>query len=233
MTAKKSVITIICLITLTGLLYIGSSFFNQLACEGQPINNNVSPTEDQQIIGGTVIGQSFTAPRDGLSRLDVFLQTYQRRNTHDVTLRLFETPNAETWAAQDPPLFSVTFNAATVSDQSWRSFYFAPLLNSSGKTYLLTLESPSSTDGNAITVGGIERNSYLPGTAFLGPIPVPVDITFRSCYQMTAKEKLSVLTRQLTQNKTGPWQDGAFYGLSLILYLLLLLGFLVYLLEFA
>ena len=73
-------------------------------------------------------------------------------------------------------------------------------------------------------MGGIERNSYLPGTAFLGPTPVPADIAFRSCYQMSAEEKLTVLVSQLTHNRAGPWGRPAFYGGLLVLYGVALIG---------
>jgi hypothetical protein len=206
-----------------GVGFIGVLFFDQIACEGQPINNNAVPTLDQQILGDRIISQSFVAPRHGLNRLDIFFQTYDRRNTHDVYLRLIEVTQ--------PPLkgnekFQTTFNAATVNDQSWRSFSFPLIADSAGKTYLISLQSPESTDGNAITVGGIERNSYLSGTAYLGPMPVPADITFRSCYQMTALEKLRILAEQITRHRPFWWGNIVFYEVILVVYTLLLGGLL-------
>lgn len=226
MTINKIVPIIILLLVLVGLSYQGWSFSNQIACEGQPINNNTAATGAQQIWGDQLLAQSFTAPRPGLNRLDIFFQTYGRRNTHDVTLSLYELPNPDTFSLEGPLHFQSTFNAAEVWDQSWRSFHFDPLPDSAGKSYLIVVTSPQSTEGNAITVGGIERNSYLPGTAFLGPIPVPADIAFRSCYQMSTGEKLTILADQLTHDRTGPWSQPAFYGVMLVLYGLGLIGLL-------
>jgi hypothetical protein len=215
-------LAVLLVLMLAGLGFIGVLFFDQIACEGQPINNNAVPTQDQQILGDRIISQSFVAPRHGLERLDLFFQTYNRQNTHDIHLRLIEVTK--------PPLegsekFQTTFNAAAVNDQSWHRFSFPPIADSAGKTYLISLQSPTSTDGNAITVGGIERNSYLPGTAYLGPTPVPADITFRSCYQMTLLEKLQVLAEQITRNRPFWWGNIIFYGLILVVYTLLLGAF--------
>jgi hypothetical protein len=222
--AKKLTIVILFTVTLAVLIIIGASFVNQLACEGQPINNNEAPTDAQQIMGERIVSQSFVAPRDGLNRIDIFFQTYQRKNTHDINLRLLEVGDSEN-PLHGVELFSTTFNAATVSDQSWRTFTFSPIPDSAEKIYLISLQSPESEDGNAITVGGIERNSYLPGSAFLGPVPLEADITFRSCYEMTISEKFQVLSEQITRNRPTLWGNAAFYWLCLLIYALLLFVF--------
>jgi hypothetical protein len=213
------------LLTLAGVVGIGVSFFNQIACEGQPINNNAEPTTEQQIFGERIIAQSFVAAKSDLNRIDIFLQTYGRKNTHDVTLRLLAVEEDTDTPLAGAEVFKTTFNAGAVRDQAWRTFAFDPIAESAGKTYLIALASPDSVEGNAITVGGIERNSYLPGTAYLGSMPVPADFTFRSCYQMSNIEKLQVLSNQITQSRPGLWGDIRFYGFILFIYLLLLIGF--------
>ncbi len=225
MKAKRLTIAAFCLATLVGLGAIGLSMFNQLACEGQPVNNNEAPTGPQQIFGERMISQSFVAPRHGLNRVDLFLLTYGRENSSQVTLRLLALPEQFNNPLEGAELYRTTFDAATVRDQSWRSFEFAPIADSAGQSYLIVLDSPNSTDGNAITVGGIERNVYLPGQAYLGPTPVDADIAFRSCYQMTTAEKWQVLAEQLTRQRPGVWGHIGFYELSFIIYGALLLGF--------
>jgi hypothetical protein len=230
MKAKRWTVIILGVITLVGLIAIGAAMIDQMACEGQPINNNTTPTPAQQIFGERVIGQSFVAPRNGLNRIDILFQTYRRQNTHDVILRLLEVPDIND-PLQTTELFQTTFNAAAVSDQSWQTFKFIP--DSAGKAYLFTLQSPDAEDGNALTVGGIEQDVYLPGTAFLGPVPVAADVTFRSCYQMTTFEKFQVLSEQITRGRPGLWEDIGFYWLSLIVYGLVLLGFFWKLIKWA
>lgn len=225
MLLKRLTIVSLVAVTLAGLFMIGRSFLNQLACEGQPINNNELPTEPQQIFGERIVSQSFVAPRNGLNRIDLFFQTYQRPNTGDVTLHLLALPDQVNNPLEGSELYRMTFNAATVSNQSWRTFSFPPLADSAGQTYVITLQSPNSTDGNAITVGGIERNVYLPGLAYVGSTPVDADIAFRSCYQMTTAEKLQVFAEQITRHRPAVWGNIGFYGLILLIYAILLLGF--------
>jgi hypothetical protein len=200
------------------------SALDQIACEGQLINNNVSPTKDQQIWGQRLIGQSFVAPFNGLNRVDILFQTYQRHNTHAVSLRLLEISPSLDNPLHGVELFRTSFNAATVGDQSWYTFSFASIINSKGKSYLISLSSPESSDGNAITVGGIERDAYEPGSAYLGATPVLADLTFRACFQMSTLEKLDHLAQQMTQGRPGVWGNMLWYWLMIMLYLLLVGG---------
>ncbi|MBE7555409.1 MAG: hypothetical protein HS126_30535 [Anaerolineales bacterium] len=228
---KRFSLIILLVLALTGLAAVAVSFSRQLACEGQLINNNVNPTTPQQIAGDRIIGQSFVAPRPNLNRIDLFFQTYGRKNTHDVTLRLLAAPENGSNPLQGLELYRTTFNAADVSDLSWRTFTFPPIPDSGGKPYFIALESPQSTEGNAVTVGGIERDVYTAGSAFLGPVPVPADITFRTCYALSIAEKLSILGQQLIKNRPSLWGDLRFYLLLLLLYLLILLGIFVKLIK--
>jgi hypothetical protein len=207
---------------LAGLLAIGISFFNQLACEGQLVNVNLSPSEQQQIWGDQIVGQSFIAPRNHLNRVDLFFQTYGRKNSRDVTLRLLEISAGAENILQGPEIFSITFNAAMVRDQSWRTFTFPEVANSAGKSYLIILQSPRAVPGDAITVGGIDKDIYGPGSAFLGSVQIPADINFRACFQMTALEKLRVLSNQITRYRPSWWGDSIFYIICLVIYSLLL-----------
>jgi hypothetical protein len=228
---KRFLIITLLVLASTGLITIAISFFDRLACEGQLINNNVAPTTSQQIAGERIIGQSFVAPRNKLNRIDLLFQTYGRKNTHDVTLRLLAAPENGDSLLQGLEVYQTTFNAAVISDQSWGMFTFPPLPDSAGKTYFIALQSPQSTDGNAITVGGIERDVYTAGSAFLGPVPVPADITFRTCYALSVNEKLSILGQQLVKNRPSLWGDLRFYLLLLILYALILLRVFVELIK--
>ncbi len=225
MLAKK--LAVIALFTLVsiGLFAIGQSFVNQLACEGQPINFRLDPTDEQQIWGDRVLSQEFVAPRHGLNRIDILFQTYQRQNTYDVNLSLLEMSPDVNDLLQGVQIVDFTFNAADVRDRVWRTFTFSSIPDSAGKTYVIRIQSPESVAGDAITVGGIEWDAYAPGSVFLGPVPVRADIAFRSCYQMTTFEKLQVLSQQITQNRPAVWGNAAFYILSLVLYVLLLVGF--------
>ena len=229
---RKILLFIIFTLSLILLIRIGYLFTHQIACEGQPFNDNLSPTTSQQILGERLIGQSFTSPRDDLNRIDIFFQTYGRQNTSDVYLRLLEIPPDNGNLLQGNEVFSTVFDAATLQDRSWSTFAFSPISGSVGKTYLLTLQSPASKDGNAITVGGIQQNVYMPGFAiayapdlgFSDLTPINGDIMFRACYEMTTFEKLKILAEQITQNRPYLWGNANFYVLSFGVYTLLVVG---------
>jgi hypothetical protein len=228
---KKLPLVVLLILASAGFGVIIISFFDQMACEGQLINNNVAPTVAQQIAGERTIGQTFIAPRPYLNRIDLLLQTYGRKNNSEVNFRLLAVPENNNNPFQGLEIYRTTFNAAAVSDQSWHTFTFPPIPDSAGKTYLIALESPQSTPGNAITVGGIERDVYTAGTVFLGPVPVPADTTFRTCYVLSVNEKLEILGQQLIKDKPSLWGDLRFYLLFFFLYVLLLLGVFVRLIK--
>ncbi len=226
MRAKKIAVVLLFFLLGIGLLMIGRSSLNQLACEGQPINFRIEPTAEQQIWGEFILSQVFISPRNGLNRIDIMFQTYQRQNTHDIHVRLLEAwPNINNPLQNLQSVKEFTFKATVVPDRVWYRLGFPPLTDSAGKTYVIQLQSPDSVPGDAITVGGIEWDTYAPGMAFLGPTPVRADITFRACYSMTNLEKLQVLAEQLTQNRPYVWGHIGFYVVILIIYALLLSGF--------
>lgn len=224
MPIQRLIIILLYIFCLVRLIIVGASFFDQLGCEGQFINVNLNPAGQQQIWGDQVIGQSFIAPWPNLNRVDILLQTYGRHNTHYVTMRLLEfSPNSD--HLEDAlERFKSTFNAATVTDQEWRTFFFPAITNSAGKTFVVVLQSPESEPGNAITVGGIDKDVY-PGSAFLGSTPIPADITFRACFQMTGLEKSHAFFEQITHSRPLLWGNTFFYVLCSGIYSLLLIGF--------
>jgi hypothetical protein len=213
--------------------------FRQLACEGQAVNDNLPPTPSQQILGERLIGQSFVASRNRLNRLDLFLQTYSRQNTQPVFLSLLELPPDLSDSTQEIEVFRTTFRATTIRDKAWHTFIIPELPTSAGKTYLITLQSPDSVNGDAITVGGIQQDVYPPGSAFVyapdlsfpNLTPVPGDIMFRTCYEMTLPEKWQVLAEQITRNRPGLWGNFGFYVFSLLIYGLLLIALLWWLIK--
>jgi hypothetical protein len=155
----------------------------------------------------------------------VYLQTYQRQNSQDITFKLLELPQGSNNPNQGREIFNKTFNASSVTDQAWYRFEIPPIPDSAQKTYFFVLSSPTSKPGDAIAIGGVYKNSYQPGTAFMGALPVPADVAFRTCYRMTPMEKLQVLGEQLTRHRPGLWGNPYFYVIIIFLYFLLLTSF--------
>ncbi len=223
--SSRSFLVLLFSLSLAGLAVIGFSLVDQLGCQGQLTNINLQPSPEQQIWGDRTIGQSFVAPRDKLNRVDLLFQTYNRKNTGQVNLRLLELPASLDHPLQGAEVFSATFQADSVRDQEWRTFNFPAVSHSSGKNYFILLQSPTSEPGNAITVGGFDKDVYPFGSAFVGGKPIPADITFRACFQMSPAEKLQHLSEQITRHRPALWGSIIFYGVLLGIYGGLLVGF--------
>ncbi|MCB0167672.1 MAG: hypothetical protein KDI79_25825 [Anaerolineae bacterium] len=216
---KTLTLVIVLGLVVIGLGVIGLSLFDQMACEGQLFNNNEAPTTAQKLFGERVIGQTFVAPRDGLNRIDVMFLTYNRQPTPPVSLRLLALDGEpENPLAGGVEVFHTTTKANAVQNHMWYRFNLPPIDTSGQKRYLIALAAPEAAAEQAVTVGGIERNVYMPGTAFFGSMPVPADIAFRTCYELSAGEKFSVLAEQLTRQRPGLFGRAGFYGATLLIY---------------
>lgn len=208
---KKFFPAIIFSLVTTGTLAIGVSSYRQIACEGQLINNDVDATEAQQIYGDRVVGQTFVAPRDGLNRIDLFFNTYNRRNTSEVTVRLLDLSDQPENPFHGVEIFRTSFSAEILRDRSWHSVDLPPIPDSAQKSYLITVESPDGAPDNAIAMGGLERDVILPGAAYWGPVPLPADAAFRVCFELSLAEKVGILAGQLTRNRPGLLGHFGFY----------------------
>ncbi len=208
-----------------GLALILITWLDGLGHAGQIVNYETLDIDELEIKGGFILGQAFLAPRDGLNRIDVILRTYGRRNTRDVTFYLKPAPDSPDIIYQE------TFNAAGVWNQQWRTFEFPPLADSAGKTYFFYLASPDSVAGDAISVGGATGDFYNDGSTYLAIGPAQGDLAFRTYYDLSLREKLSLLGQRVTEDKPSIWGDIDFYLLLLALYGLIMLRVFVELLS--
>ncbi|MDM8529918.1 hypothetical protein QUF63_02010 [Anaerolineales bacterium HSG25] len=207
-----------------GLILV--SMLNRLGCDGQYINYNTVPNEQVQIWDDFIVGQSFVAQQNNLNQIDLLFLTYWRTNTEDVTVTLTEMSDPNRYPEDVPPIHRTSFNPATLQNESWRSFTFPHISDSQGKTYLITVQSPNSVDGNAVTLGGIDADVYPMGIVFLTNIPVPSqELTFRVCYALTTVQKLERLAHRLTDNRPSAWGEISFYIILFSLYVLLVVLF--------
>lgn len=217
MTAKQIVNLIILLLISGGLALIVITGFDNLGHAGQIVNYENLDMTGLEIQGDFILGQTFLAPRDGLQRIDVMLRTYERQNTHDVTVYLKQSPDSP------EVLYQETFNAATVWNNRWRRFEFPPIPDSAGKTYFFYLASPDSVAGDAISVGGATGDFYDHGITYLAIGPAQGDLAFRTYYNLSTSKKLTMLGQRLVEDKPSLWGDINFYLLLLALYGLILL----------
>lgn len=110
-----------------------------------------------ELHGDQEVGQTIPITRDHWNSIDIGLATYDsRHNTQDVILHIRETAEATT------DMRAVTVNASTIADSAWQRFTFQTIPDSAGKTYFVSLTSPTSYAGNAITVKFSEQD-IVPG----------------------------------------------------------------------
>jgi hypothetical protein len=223
---KKIAIILVSVIIPVGLFLIFIQGLDGLAYEGNLVNHYyIAVPESFEIKEDLTIGQTFTAPVNGLQRIDVALRTYGRRNTHAVTFYLKQSPDSP------QVIYQEIFNASQISDYPWRTFKFPPILDSAGKTFFFYFASPESVTGNAITVGGAQGDWYNGGTAYFGPVPTEADLAFRTYYGLAPSAELTLLAQRIIEAKPSIWSDFRFYLLLLVLYVLILLRVLVELIK--
>lgn len=170
-------------------------------------------TQAGEIRGSITIGQTFTAPYDGLCRIDVLMATYARENTEDVIFHLRSNRESES------DLVQININGREIEDTQFRSFTFNPIRDSEGKSYYFFFDSPESVPGDAVTVWGTKKDLYAGGRAFRNHRPGQGDLTFLTYYQPSSVDKVRILLDRLAQNKPLFWGDKRFYILLALLYL--------------
>jgi hypothetical protein len=104
-----------------------------------------------ELRGSVKLMQTFRSKFPHLTRIDVLMANYRRKNTADLVFSLRRHPRDQ------ENLRTVVVNAEKIKDNNWHAFRFSPLPDSAGKTYTWVLESPEATKGNAVTVWATDR----------------------------------------------------------------------------
>jgi len=125
-----------------------------------------------EIIQGTEIGQTFTCDNNNLTRIDVMLATYKRKNHQDIIFRLKYSPDDAV------AIHTEKFSAADVVDNAYRSFEFPLIPDSNGKMFYFSFESPQSSPGDAITVWANKKNHYKQGSVYINRKKSSGDLRF-------------------------------------------------------
>jgi len=194
-----------------GLLAIGYMTVKdiQMPIEGQ--DTHTGPVG--QIVNEKTVGQTFLARYNHLHRIDLFMGTYARTNTHEVLFHLKTDPEASN------EIFTLSFNASQVQDAAYRSFTFPPIPNSAGRTFYFYLESPASYKGNAITLWMQAQDLYPQGRMFRNGTPQTADLRFQAFYQASYQDRMVALLDRLVENKPSIWGEKWFYLLLAVLTL--------------
>jgi len=197
--------TLICIALAMGVLAVGHATVSDLQMPIESQDTHAEPVG--QIVGGETVGQTFLARYNHLQRIDVFMATYARPNTHEVIFHLKTDPGAP------DDIFRLSFNAREVEDYAYRSFTFPPIPDSAGRTFCFYVESPSSVEGDAITVWMQPQDLYPRGTMFRNGTPAGGDLRFQAYYQGSYRDKMKALLDRLVENKPSIWGEKWFYVL--------------------
>lgn len=180
----------------------------------------ITPEEQRQnrvpageIRGTITIGQTFTAPYNGLHRIDVMMATYARQNTQDVIFHLWQSPEEEV------DLVEIVVKASEIEDNTFRPFIFDPIRDSAGRSYYFFFESPLSVPDDAVTIWGSFEDRYPNGQDFRNHQRGAGDLTFLTYYRPGLLERADILLDRLAENKPLFWGDRRFYALLGLLYL--------------
>jgi len=166
-----------------------------------------------EIRGPITIGQTFTAPYNGLYHIDVMMATYARQNTQDVIFHLRQSPEEEV------DLVEIVVNASEIEDNTFRPFTFDPIRDSAGRSYYFFFESPLSVPGDAVTIWGCFADKYPNGQGVRNHRPGAGDLTFLTHYRPGLLEKAGILLDRLAEKKPLFWGDRRFYAVLGLLYL--------------
>ena len=111
------------------------------------------PKHAGEITGEVEVGQTVFIQEDGWNGIDIGMATFSsRNNTENVILHVKEDEEAEN------DIRTVEVNAGKISDSDWQKFGFQAIEDSAGQSYYVSITSPTSTKGNAVTVRFVDRD---------------------------------------------------------------------------
>ncbi|MBK8619802.1 MAG: hypothetical protein IPN96_22530 [Anaerolineales bacterium] len=128
-----------------------------------------------EITAQNVVSQTFISQCEGaIDSVDLFTATYGRENQYPLIFTLTEVSIGRTLSNQ-------IVSPASILNNDWVSIPLSPMLDSYQKEYMLTLESPDSISGNAVTVYQSLSDQYALGELYINQVPLSSggDLVFR------------------------------------------------------
>lgn len=159
-----------------------------------------------EVVGSASVGQTFITEYNGLSRIELLLTTYGRRNTGPLIFHLRTS-------AADNDLVTIAIDSGEVEDNTYQIFEFPPLRGLAGQHLYFFVEAPQATLGNAIGVWGVTEDVYPDGKAIVRGMQDQrvQDLAFRLGYHPSVLEKSDILLSRLAANKPSLWGDRKLY----------------------
>jgi hypothetical protein len=191
-------------------LVISRDYDGQLALLPRPVA--FTPTRATgEILGGRSVGQTILATRSGLSEVEVRLSTYTRQYESPLLLRIRDPLKANSVIRTSiaPP--------NSLADNQYHSFLFRPILESMGRTYLVSLEAPEAQTGHAVTAWLNEEDEYPEGFALLGSERrLQADVVMNVSYRTEISGPSEELLNRVSQYKPRFFK-GWILGILLVL----------------
>jgi hypothetical protein len=149
-------------------------FTGDLKYQGSALEISGAKAPLPEITSGTQVSQTFFVNQDGISSVAIQVGTYMRKNDVRLVLRITDQAGKV--------LRSKTFSLLKHSDNSFLKFAFDPILNSKGKTMIISVKSPDSKPGNAVTLWTTGSDVYALGKLRVNDKYLPSDLVLSVKY---------------------------------------------------
>ncbi|MCW4027288.1 MAG: hypothetical protein NWE76_07395 [Candidatus Bathyarchaeota archaeon] len=210
------------LIDLIATLVLLVVFVLVLARVDLPLTSQTTFDSELELYSSRRVGQSFIAEGSGLYRLDLLLAR-RGPNSHPVIFHLQEDQVAPS------DTVTVEVNASLLEDVSspirkpntYKSFTFAPIEDSSGKRFFFYVESPLSTTEDPLLLKFQSHNAYLQGKRYVDGMEDSGDLAFKAYYKGAPLETSDLLLRRLSEGKPFPLSNKGIYVIALFTNLFL------------
>lgn len=179
-----------------------------------------------------VVEQAFIASHDNLARIDIYLDSYYPWHSPSLEFRLFEIDTTEIPAnisydrldISGKPVRTVLLNGWLLSSHMFNSITFEPLPDSTGKRYLVSLQSPDLKDTGMFILMGSPEDSYDEGSLWVNGRQHKGDLAFRALYQRPRWEIVQQWVALVILAKPWPFAWPPLYSALVILYIAGVLG---------
>ncbi|HEX8221373.1 MAG TPA: glycosyltransferase, partial [Chloroflexia bacterium] len=129
---------------------------------GAPLGMGIQLPE---LVAGHSLGQRFYVPENGLSGVSVQVETFGRRNTSRLFLRLRDNPGA------GGDIYHIEIPTHNLSQGQRLTLRFPPIRDSAGRSFYFLAESPDGVPGDAISLRGATRAGDLRAQRYDDGIP--------------------------------------------------------------
>ena len=190
-----------------------------------PWGNISGDSRSPEIAGSVEVGQQFIAPFPGLHRIEVTLDPASVQNTQATTLRLQAEP------AGPNTLAVGEFRTGDIQKEVPYGLEFPPIVDSAGRTFTFSLESPQSSPGDAVTAHYDPDSSLEGASATLNGQAVSGNLKFRTFYSLRTRDKVDLLLARMAEGRPYFLGTKGFYAGLAVAYVIVLGIFLWYIAQ--